>query len=330
MLGQNNGLEGAGAPPMTATEENRMTSIPSPRNLGPIWLNRDASGRLDVPMNKSSLFAVGHLIRTVKSAILKMFSLGQVQGTTHTCTGQELCQMAVVRAMTHRDDHVFSNHRNHGNFLTFCGDVEGLLAEIAGREGGVCGGYGGSQHLLAGHFHSNGVQGGMTAIGVGTALSLKRGGADGIVAVIVGDGTLGEGLLYESLNLAGVWSAPILFVVENNRIAQTTPQSMTLSGDIASRGAAFGLETFHVSDRDPDFFDRVDSIVAQVRAERRPGFLVIDTFRLGPHSKGDDLRDEAEIEAIRRSDPLIALDSDCQARNGKKSKRPIRLSLHRR
>ncbi|WP_205927473.1 alpha-ketoacid dehydrogenase subunit alpha/beta [Rhizobium sp. P32RR-XVIII] len=253
------------------------------------------------------MYAVGHFLRSAEQSVLEMFSMGQVQGTTHTCIGQELCQMAVVRALTHVDDHVFSNHRNHGHFLTFSGNLDGLLSEVAGREGGVCQGYGGSQHLAIDGFHSNGVQAGMTAIAVGTALSLSRSSSEGIVAAVVGDGTLGEGLLYESLNLSGVWSAPILFVVENNRIAQTTPQAMALSGDIAARGSAFGLDTWRVSDCEKNFFVVVDEIVSEVRSKRRPGFLVIDTHRLGPHSKGDDLRDPAEIESIRQLDPLAAL-----------------------
>jgi 2-oxoisovalerate dehydrogenase E1 component len=284
-----------------------MTVIANTRSFRPAWLGANAGGRLEIPLENARLYAVGHLLRTTETMILEMFSMGQVQGTTHTCLGQELCQIAVVRALSHPDDHVFSNHRNHGHYLSFAGDVEGLLAEICGREGGVCRGFGGSQHLATHGFHSNGVQAGMTGIGVGTALSLSLRESAGIVAVIVGDGTLGEGLLYESLNLAGSWSVPVIVVVENNRIAQTTPQTMTLSGDIAARGAAFGLRTWRVSDRSPTFLADVADAVVTVRSTRRPGFLVIDTFRLGPHSKGDDLRDAEEIAAIRASDPLAAL-----------------------
>lgn len=289
-----------------------MTAIRGTRDFFPPWLDRDNNGRLKVPLEDAALYGVGHFLRTAEQTVLEMFSMGQVQGTTHTCIGQELCQMSVVRALNHVDDHVFSNHRNHGHFLTFNGNLDGLLSEIAGREGGVCQGYGGSQHLATDGFHSNGVQAGMTAIAVGTALSISRAGSEGIVAVIVGDGTLGEGLLYESLNLSGVWSAPILFVVENNRIAQTTPQAMSLSGDIVARGSAFGLRTWRVSDRDENFLTAVDEIVKEIRLERRPGFLVIDTFRLGPHSKGDDLRDPREIDAIRQLDPLAALGNRLQ------------------
>jgi len=215
--------------------------------------------------------------------------------------------MGVVRALTHPEDAVLSNHRNHGHFLTYSGDVRGLIAEIMGREGGVCGGMGGSQHLAYGHFHSNGVQAGMTGIGVGQALARKLRGSSGIVAVIVGDGTTGQGLLYESMNLASIWNVPVLFVLENNGIAQTTPTAHTVGGSIEARGAAFGLRTWRLDDASPSFFSDTEAIVSETRRAGAPGLLVIDTCRLGPHSKGDDLRPNDEMERIRDRDPLMRL-----------------------
>jgi len=215
--------------------------------------------------------------------------------------------MAVVRALHHPHDAVLSNHRNHGHFLTYSADFMGLVAEIMGREAGVCGGRGGSQHLLHRHFHSNGVQAGMSGIGVGLALAQRIRSRDAIVAIMVGDGTFGEGLLYESLNLASIWDVRALFVVENNGIAQTTTTASTTGGSIDARGRAFGLNVWHLDDSDPRLFDRAESVVMEVRNSGRPGMLVIDTRRLGPHSKGDDLRDPAEMAEIRERDPLIAL-----------------------
>ncbi len=127
----------------------------------------DALGKPLVGTSPQELYAYGLLIRETEKLILRLFEQGLVSGTTHTCLGQELCQMAVVRCLDDADDHVLSNHRNHGHFLTYSGDFAGLLAEIMGRQAGVCAGYGGSQHLAFRHFHSNGVQAGMTGIGVG-------------------------------------------------------------------------------------------------------------------------------------------------------------------
>ncbi len=268
---------------------------------------RAAQGKPLIGLSVQDLYAFGHLIRLTEQLILDQFSRGLVSGTTHTCLGQELAAMAVVRALDHPDDAVLSNHRNHGHFLTYSGDFLGLVAEIMGRQAGVCGGRGGSQHLAVGHFHSNGVQGGMTGIGAGLALArrLKRNGA--MVTTIVGDGTLGQGLLYESMNLASVWQAPLLVVVENNGIAQTTYTHETIGGSIEARGAAFGLRTWRLADDEPDFCSRIAEVVGEVRESAAPGFLVIDTRRMGPHSKGDDLRDGEELDAIRRRDPLGAL-----------------------
>jgi 2-oxoisovalerate dehydrogenase E1 component len=270
-------------------------------------VGRDRYGKPVLPLEPPTLYAYGHLIRCTEQLLLELFTQGLLSGTTHTCLGQELCQMAVVRALNDPHDVVLSNHRNHGHFLTYSGEFHGLVAEIMGRETGVCRGVGGSQHLAYREFHSNGVQGGMTGISVGLALAMKLDERTGIVASIVGDGTMGQGLLYESLNLASVWRVPVLFVVENNGIAQTTRTADTVGGSLLARGEAFGLQAWSVDDADPDLFQRVDDIVAAVRSTRQPGFLVIDTMRLGPHSKGDDLRDDAEMSHIRARDPLTRL-----------------------
>ena len=267
----------------------------------------DALGKPLVGTSPQELYAYGLLIRETEKLILRLFEQGLVSGTTHTCLGQELCQMAVVRSLDDADDHVLSNHRNHGHFLTYSGDFAGLLAEIMGRQAGVCAGYGGSQHLAFRHFHSNGVQAGMTGIGVGIASALKLRASRGIVAVIIGDGTLGEGLLYEAMNLASIWKVAVLFVVEHNGIAQTTYTRDIIGGDIVARGQAFGLSAWRLSDRDEDFAGQVERVVGELRERRHPGMLVIDTGRLGPHSKGDDLRPEAERQELAAADPLAAL-----------------------
>jgi 2-oxoisovalerate dehydrogenase E1 component len=274
---------------------------------------RDVNGRPLIGDDPESLFAYGHLIRGTEQLVLDQFSRGLVSGTTHTCLGQELCQMAVVRALRHAGDVVLSNHRNHGHFLTYSGEVLGLVAEIMGRRDGVCGGAGGSQHLAYRHFHSNGVQGGMSGLGVGLAMAQRLAGDGAMVAIMLGDGTLGQGLLYESINLASVWSVPMLFVVENNGIAQTTYTRDTIGGQIEARGAAFGLPTWRLDDADPRFIQQAAEVVEAVRGRSGPGFLVIDTQRLGPHSKGDDLRDPEELAAIRERDPLARLGEGLEA-----------------
>jgi 2-oxoisovalerate dehydrogenase E1 component len=284
-----------------------MTTHTSPP-LGALpGFDRDRHGKPRIGLDDGSLFAYGHLLRLTEQLILDLFSRGLLSGTTHTCLGQELCQMAVVRALDDADDVVLSNHRNHGHFMTYSGHFVGLVAEIMGRKSGVCGGFGGSQHMAFRHFHSNGVQAGMTAIGAGLAWHRRQSGSRALVTIMIGDGTLGEGLLYESMNLASIWKARVLFVVENNGIAQTTNTRDTLGGGIEARGAAFGLRTWQLDDAAPDFTRAVDAVVHSMREGDGPGMLVIDTCRLGPHSKGDDLRPAEERARIEARDPLSAL-----------------------
>jgi 2-oxoisovalerate dehydrogenase E1 component len=272
-----------------------------------VLFERKTGGKPAIGCDTQSIYSFALLIRRTEELLLRLFSQGLLSGTTHTCIGQELCAMSVVRALNDPADVVLSNHRNHGHFLTYSGDFLGLVAEIMGRSAGVCGGIGGSQHLAFRGFHSNGVQGGMTAIGAGHALALKRREENGIVVVIIGDGTTGQGLLYESLNLASIWAVPMLFVLENNNIAQTTPTADTVGGSLEARGSAFGLRTWRLDDSDPDFLTNSESVVEEIRASGQPGFLVIDTCRLSPHSKGDDLRESKVMEALRARDPLARL-----------------------
>ena len=149
------------------------------RAAGYSGFQRDAQGKPLIGLDDASLFAYGQLLRLTETLILDLFGRGLLSGTTHTCLGQELCQMAVVRALHDPEDVVLSNHRNHGHFMTYSGHFTGLVAEIMGREAGVCRGYGGSQHLAFRHFHSNGVQAGMTALGTGLALDRRQRGSRG-------------------------------------------------------------------------------------------------------------------------------------------------------
>src|SRR3954471_4324096 len=184
---------------------------------------RDAYGKPLLPLEPPTTYGFAHLIRSTERLLLDLFTKGLLSGTTHTCLGQELCQMSVVRALDDPDDAVLSNHRNHGHFLTYSGAFDALVCEIMGRETGICGGIGGSQHIAYRHFHSNGVQAGMTAIGAGLALARLMRASTGIVTCFVGDGTMGEGLLYESLNLASVWQVPTSFFSSNNGRKEATP-----------------------------------------------------------------------------------------------------------
>jgi TPP-dependent pyruvate/acetoin dehydrogenase alpha subunit len=174
-----------------------------------------------------------------------------------------------------------------------------------GKAPGVCGGKGGSQHLCKGNFYSNGVLGSIVPVATGIALAEKSKGTGAVSTVFLGDGTLGEGVTYESLNMASLWKLPVLFVVENNHYAQSTPVELELAGSIGARGAAFGIEVAELDTTDVlEIHSASQRAVARIRETGEPYFLVLDTYRFSPHSKGDDNRDPAEIEERRRRDPL--------------------------
>jgi TPP-dependent pyruvate/acetoin dehydrogenase alpha subunit len=246
-------------------------------------------------------------IRFFEERVLEEFSKGRLFGTTHTCIGQEADAVGVIGALR-RTDVVFSNHRGHGHFLAHGGSMNALAAELMGRSTGASGGRGGSQHLHFPNFYSNGVQGGIVPCAVGMALAEKTRNSGAIVAVFLGDGTFGEGVIYESFNIAALWKVPVLFVVENNGYAQTTPLSANFCGDFRLRFQAFGIEAHEVDSTDVTVIrEHAGPIAACVRETGRPHALILHTYRLAPHSKGDDVRDPAEIERCREFDPIRIL-----------------------
>jgi TPP-dependent pyruvate/acetoin dehydrogenase alpha subunit len=174
-----------------------------------------------------------------------------------------------------------------------------------GKATGVCGGKGGSQHLCKGNFYSNGVLGSIVPVATGIALAEKTKGTGAVSTVFLGDGTLGEGVTYESLNIASLWKLPVLFVVENNHYAQSTPVELELAGSIPARGAAFGIETAELDTTDvAEVHEAAGRALGRIRETGEPYFLVLHTYRFSPHSKSDDQRDPAEIEERRERDPL--------------------------
>lgn len=235
------------------------------------------------------------LIRHFEQRLLELFAEGLLSGTTHTCLGQEYIPVA-LRPLLEPGDFVFSNHRGHGHYLARFDDPHGLLAEIMGREGAVCHGVGGSQHILRGRYLSTGVQGESLPVAAGAALRLKRSEPGGLAVVHVGDGTWGEGAVYEALNIAALWALPLLVVVEHNGIAQSTPTNRQMAGSIAARAGAFGIRHLRVDATDvSEIRGELGPLIATARTRPAPLVAEFRTHRLGPHSKGDDTRDPGLI-----------------------------------
>ena len=201
---------------------------------------------------------------------------------------------------------VFSNHRCHGHYLAFTDDAFGLLSEVMGKATGTCGGKGGSQHLCRGNFYSNGVLGSIVPVATGIALAEKKKGTGAVSTVFLGDGTLGEGVTYESLNMASLWQLPVLFVVENNHYAQSTPVELELAGSIAARGAAFGVEVGGAG-HDRRGRGARDGGTSGRRASARPAspsFSCSTRIASAPTRRATTTASPAEIEKRRERDPL--------------------------
>lgn len=281
-------------------------------------------------MLAQELYKQMFLIRTFEEKLLELFSFGEIKGTVHTCLGQEACAVGVMNAINKDLDVVFSNHRAHGHIIAYGAPIKPVMAEIMGKASGLCKGIGGSQHLHWKNFYTNGIQGGLVSIAVGAALAEKFKKSGAVIVIFLGDGTLGQGIVYEAFNLSSLWDVPVLFVLENNKYAQTTPVNIAHAGIIEDRAKPFGIQSKVIDGNDAEgVYREAYCIVESIRKEHRPYFLVLDTYRLGPHSKGDDTRNADELEHHKGNDPLLRLAKKIDASVREESEDEIRELVNR-
>jgi TPP-dependent pyruvate/acetoin dehydrogenase alpha subunit len=254
--------------------------------------------------NNLGLYKTMLLIRRFEERLLEEFSAGKLTGTTHVYIGQE-ADAAGIFSVADPEDIVVSNHRCHGHFLAYGGEPYRLAAELMGKSTGVVGGRGGSQHIQWRNFYTNGIQGGIVPVATGMALAEMTHRTGKITMAFVGDGTLGEGVLYESFNIASLWKLPILIVLEDNRYAQTTPVEKGVAGIMAGRFSAFNIPVWEQETSDVlEVSSLAMKAFAHVRSEAGPGGLILHTYRFSAHSKGDDPRTPEELARIREYDPV--------------------------
>ena len=250
------------------------------------------------------------LIRYFEEKVLKLFEQGKLFGTTHAYIGQEANAVGVITKLRAKDT-VVSNHRCHGHYVTHKQNAYALLCEMMGKNDGLCSGRGGSQHICDTNFFSNGVQGGIMPLAAGLAFSEKFNKTDNIIAVFIGDGTLGEGVLYETLNIVSKWELPLLIVVENNRYAQSTKIELTHSGKIKDRFTAFNIDTQELDTFNVSKIHQVSSnMINKIRKSNKPNCLILNTYRFASHSKSDDGRSQSEVEKWKQKDPLIIAEKE--------------------
>jgi 2-oxoisovalerate dehydrogenase E1 component len=255
-------------------------------------------------MNFIEEYKKAFFIRKTEEFFLEMFKLGKISGTVHTCVGQEFSGVFAAKYFQ-KGDYVVSNHRGHGHYISFTNDFDGLIGELLGNVNGCSSGIGGSQHLYNEFFISNGIQGGMLPIASGLAFSNKLAKNNNVSIAFLGDGTLGEGILYETLNISALWEIPIIFILEKNNISQSTSFEQNFSGNIEDRIKGFGIKYLRTSVYDlSDLDNKIENAFNYSRNQSKPVFIEIELGRLNSHSKGDDNRDVNEIQKLKQIDPL--------------------------
>jgi pyruvate dehydrogenase E1 component alpha subunit len=250
-------------------------------------------------------------IRRFEEAAYRAYEQGEITGTVHVSVGQEAVAVGVISALD-PSDAVFSHHRAHGHALAKGVDPGRLMAELFGRSGGLSGGKGGSMHVTdveRGFLCSLAVVGGSVPLAVGAALASQVLDQSRVCAVFFGDGAINQGVLYESLNLAAIWSLPVLFVCENNGYAISVRSQYATSGDgLCDRARSFGVASWSVDGQSLLAVRKVATEAVAVCRAGKPALIECLTYRFMGHSRGDPphgvYRNADEVLAWRERDPL--------------------------
>ena len=251
------------------------------------------------------------VIRRFEEKVEERFRAGDLAGFLHSCVGQEAVAVGVCRALG-EEDLIASTHRAHGHVLANGTPADEVMAELYGKVEGCSHGYGGSMHLYdvkRGNMGANAVVGGGLPATVGAALTFKLRGQPRVAVAFFGDGATNIGTFHESLNLAQLWQVPAVFVCENNRWSESTPQSQHQPiRDLTKRAVAFGMHAIKVDGQDVAAVHAAAlDALAHARDGNGPVFLLCETERLTGHYIGDAqvYRDKEELEQLRKTrDPI--------------------------
>ena len=246
-------------------------------------------------------------IRMVEEKLMEVFSGGEIPGFLHVCIGQEATPVAVCSHLT-ESDYMATTHRGHGHALAKGIDLKRFMAELFGRRNGPCRGRSGSMHLAdasRGIIGANGIVGGGIPIAVGAAFAAKYKKSGQVTVCFFGEGATGEGTFHESLNLAALMRLPIVFVCENNRWAEFTPQAVHMPiRDVADRAAAYDIPGKTLANDFLAIHEAAAEMVARARKGLGPSLLEVQSARWYGHYVGDaqKYRPPEDIEAARAAD----------------------------
>jgi len=256
-------------------------------------------------------------IRAFEEQVNELYQGAKMPGLAHLYIGEEAIAVGVCEALT-REDYITSTHRGHGHCLAKGASVDKMFCELLGKEAGYCRGKGGSMHIAdqdTGNLGANAIVGGSSAIATGAAFASKRLGNGRVAVCFFGEGALGQGLVYESMNMAQLWKLPVIYVCENNLYNEYTHHSESTAGSMKARAEAFGLMTVEVDGQNVrEVHEAARRLVERARKGEGPAFMLCNTYRYMGHHVGDISRDyyrskEEELKWKTERDPLKVLSS---------------------
>jgi pyruvate dehydrogenase E1 component alpha subunit len=229
-------------------------------------------------------------IRLFEEQVNELYLAAKMPGLAHLYAGEEAIAVGVCSVLA-RDDYITSTHRGHGHCLAKGASVDRMFAELLGKESGYCHGKGGSMHIAdpeSGNLGANAIVAGSVGIATGAAMSAKMRGSGQLAACFFGEGALGQGVLYEVMNLAALWSLPVMYVCENNLYNEYTHYTETTAGDLLARPRAFGIQAEEVDGQDVRaVHSAAERAADRARAGEGPSFLLCPTYRFYGHHVGD-------------------------------------------
>jgi acetoin:2,6-dichlorophenolindophenol oxidoreductase subunit alpha len=229
-------------------------------------------------------------IRVFEEHVNQLYTRALMPGLAHLYIGEEAVAVGVCETLR-KDDYITSTHRGHGHCLAKGAYPDRMFAELLGKEAGYCRGKGGSMHIAdpdTGNLGANAIVAGSVGIATGAALAAKRLGTDRVAVCFFGEGALGQGVLYEVMNIAQLGKLPVIYVCENNLYTEYTHYTETTAGDITARAAAFGLQTETVDGQDVRaVYAASKKLVDRARRGDGPAFLLCNTYRYHGHHVGD-------------------------------------------
>jgi pyruvate dehydrogenase E1 component alpha subunit len=254
-------------------------------------------------------------IRAFEEQVNELYKSAKMPGLAHLYIGEEAVAVGVCEALR-RDDYITSTHRGHGHCLAKGARADRMFAELLGKEAGYCRGKGGSMHIAdpdSGNLGANAIVGGSAGIATGAALSAKMRGTDQVTVCFFGDGALGQGLLYEVMNMASLWKLPVIYVCENNLYNEYTHYRETTAGELTARAKAFDIHAETIDGQDVQLvYTTMQRLVERARRGEGPAFLECQTYRYHGHHVGDINRTYYRSKAEEREwmmnrDPLKIL-----------------------